>query len=118
MLGRMVIGTIGIGGGDRQLHLQQGRQGGNGLWTVIKAKSSLQEITFQVMCLSPSLSHAASRLHVAQRLHTKPSSQIHFLHRITEWRGLGGTPGDHLVQPPCLSRGTQSRGTGPRPGGG
>ena len=47
-----------------------------GFQTVIKAESSLQEITFQVTRLSPSLSHAASRLRVARRLHTKPSSQI------------------------------------------
>ena len=38
-------------------------------------------------------------------------------YRITEWWGLEGTSGDHPVQPPCLSRHTQSRGTGPRPGG-
>ena len=47
-----------------------------GFQTVIKPKSSLQEITFQVTRLSPSLSHAASRLHLARRPHTEPSSHI------------------------------------------
>jgi len=30
-------------------------------------------------------------------------------HRITEWQGLEGTFGGHLVQPPCWSRVTYSR---------